>query len=152
MIWLTYLIGLIILTIGAVCKFVVHLAEWQALLPMVFGLGYLTLAEGMRLSKNKPVLFFSVPINNQRTFLFLNILLSIIVLVAMIPLAKEGYAVWTNDPARMNGPVMRSELVVEHAGVLAVTACYLVFAILIFFMNNAKSTPATPASSTTPSR
>lgn len=141
MIWLTYLTGLIIFAIGAVCKFVVHLAEWQALLPMVFGLGYLTLAEGMRSSKKQ-----------SRLFLFLTILWSFVVLVAMIPLAKEGYAVWTNDPARMNGPVMRSELVVEHAGVLAVTACYLVFAILIFFMNNAKSTPATPASSTTPSR
>ena len=141
MIWLTYLTGLIIFAIGAVCKFVVHLAEWQALLPMVFGLGYLTLAEGMRSRKKQ-----------SRLFLFLTILWSIAVLVTMIPLAKEGYAVWTNDPARMNGPVMRSELVVEHAGVLAVTACYLIFAILIFFKNKTKSTPATPGSSTTPSR
>ncbi len=141
MIWLTYLTGLIIFAIGAVCKFVVHLAEWQALLPMVFGLGYLTLAEGMRSSKKQ-----------SRLFLFLTILWSMVVLVAMIPLAKEGYAVWTNDPARMNGPVMRSELVIEHAGVLAVTACYLIFAVVLFFKNTVKATPATPASSTTPSR
>ncbi len=141
MIWLTYLTGLIILAIGAVCKFVLHLAEWQALLPIVFGLGYLTLAEGMRSSKNL-----------RRLFLFLTILWSIVVLIAMIPLAKEGYAVWTNDPARMNGPVMRSELVVEHAGVLAVTACYMIFAILIFFKSNAKTTTEPPGSSTTPSR
>jgi hypothetical protein len=141
MIWLTYLTGFIIFAIGAVCKFVVHLAEWQALLPIVFGLGYLTLAEGMRSTKKQ-----------SRLFLFLTILWSIVVLIAMIPLAKEGYAVWTNDHARMNRPVMRSELVVEHAGVLAVTACYLILAILIFFKNNAKTTPATPGSSTTPSR
>src|SRR5437868_1957917 len=122
MTWLTYLTGLIIFVIGAVCKFVLHLAEWQALLPLVFGLGYVTLAEAMRSFKKQ-----------DRLFLFLTILWSMVVLVAMIPLAKEGYALWTNDPARLNGPMMRSELVVEHTGVLAVTACYVLFATLIFF-------------------
>lgn len=141
MTWFTYLTGLLIFAIGAVAKFVVHLAEWQALLPLVIGLGYVTLAEGMRST-----------VKQKRTFLFLSILWSIVVLVSMIPMAREGYALWTNDPARLNGPVMRSEVILEHAGVLIVTAIYFVVAVLVFLRKPAQASAAVPEISTRPSR
>ena len=140
MTWFTYLIGLIIFAIGAVAKFVLHLAEWQALLPLVIGLGYITLAEGMRSTKKR-----------KRTFVFLATLWTIVVLVSMIPMAKEGYAIWTNDPARLNGPVMRSEVIMEHAGVLIVSAIYLLVAVMALYRKPV-ATPAVADNSTTPSR
>ncbi|MFT3878866.1 MAG: hypothetical protein QM703_04290 [Gemmatales bacterium] len=132
MTWFTYLTGLIIFAIGAIAKFVLHLGEWQALLPLVIGLGYVTFAEGMRSTKKQ-----------KRTFLFLAILWSIVTLVCMIPVAKEGYALWSNDPARMNGPVLRSEIIMEHAGVMIVSAIYLVFAVISLFK------PSTPVATST---
>lgn len=136
MTWFTYLTGLLIFAIGAGCKFLIPLREWQALVPLVFGLGYLTLAEGMRA---KP--------NLRRLFLFLSILWSIVVLVAMIPLAKEGLAVWNRDAAVVEPRAMRSELVMEHAGVLVVSAIYLVIAIIVLFRMPAGTTPASPSNS-----
>jgi len=141
MTWFTYLTGLIIFAIGAVAKFVLQLGEWQALLPLVIGLGYITLAEGMRSTKKQ-----------KRAFVFLAILWSIVVLVCMIPMAKEGYALWTNDPARLNRPAVRLELITEHAGVMFVSGFYLIVAVMALYRKPAQSTPAIPDNSTTPSR
>lgn len=141
MTWFTYLTGLIIFAIGAVSKFVLHLAEWQALLPLVIGLGYVTLAEGMRSTRKQ-----------KRAFIFLAVLWSIIVIVSMIPMAKEGFAIWTNDPARFNGPAVRLELITEHAGVLVICAIYFVVAVVALFRKPVQATPVVPDNSTTPSR
>jgi len=141
MTWFTYLTGLVIFAIGAVSKFVIHLIEWQALLPLVFGLGYLTLAEGMRTSTG-----------HKRTFLFLAILWSILALVSMIPLAKEGAALMTKDPQRPVEPAMRSELVMEHSGVMLVCAAYLMIAVVSFFRKQKQATPGSHEISTTPGR
>lgn len=141
MTWFTYLTGLIIFAIGAVAKFVLNLAEWQALLPLVIGLGYVTLAEGMRSTKKQ-----------KRVFRFLAILWSIVVLVSMIPMAKEGYAIWTNDPARLNRPAVRLELITEHAGVMLVSAFYLIVAVFTLYRKPSHAVPQVPDNSTTPSR
>jgi hypothetical protein len=141
MTWFTYLIGLIIFAIGAVAKFVLQLAEWQALLPLVIGLGYVTLAEGMRSTKKQ-----------KRAFIFLAILWSIVVLVSMIPMVKEGYALWTNDPARLNRPAVRLELITEHTGVMFFSAFYLVVAVVTLYRKPAQATPVAPDNSTMPSR
>lgn len=130
MTWFTYLTGLIIFAMGAIAKFVLQLPEWQALLPLVIGLGYVTLAEGMRSTKKQ-----------KRTFLFLSLLWSLVVLAAMIPMAKEGYALWTNDPTRQNRPAVRLELITEHLGVLGITALYFIVAVLAWFRKPA-SLPA----------
>jgi hypothetical protein len=141
MTWFTYLTGLIIFAIGAVAKFVLQLGEWQALLPLVIGLGYVTLAEGMRSTKKQ-----------KRTFLFLAILWSIVVLVSMIPMVREGYAIWTNDPARLNRPAVRLELITEHAGVMIVSGIYLFIAVMALYRKPAQVSPGVPDNSTTPSR
>ncbi|HQR05243.1 MAG TPA: hypothetical protein PLN21_00390 [Gemmatales bacterium] len=130
MTWFTYLTGLIVFAIGAVAKFVLNLAEWQALLPLVIGLGYVTLAEGMRSMKKQ-----------KRAFLFLAVLWSIVVLVTMIPMAKEGYALWTNDPARLNRPAVRLELITEHVGVLVLSAFYFVVAVVALYRKPAETIP-----------
>lgn len=141
MIWFTFFTGLIIFAIGAYCKFELHMGEWQALLPLVIGLGYLTLAEGMRSSRK-----------SSRLFLFLAVLWSIVVLISMIPMAKEGYAVWRNDPTRLNVQATRLELIMEHAGVLLISGCYLVIAAMVLLRKPAVVTSATPVNSTKPSR
>ncbi len=141
MTWFTCLTGLIIFAIGAVAKFVLQLAEWQALLPLVIGLGYVTLAEGMRSTKKQ-----------KRTFLFLAILWSIVVQIAMIPMAKEGYALWTNDPGRLNRPAVRLELITEHVGVLFFTTFYLIIAVVSLCRKPPQTIPRVPANSTTLAR
>lgn len=121
MTWFTFLTGLIVFGIGAGCKFLIPLREWQALLPLVLGLGYLTLAEGMRSQ-----------IRKRRLFAFLAILWSIVVLMAMLPLAREGLNAWGADAQVVEAKPMRAELVMEHAGVLVVSAVYLLVAVVVF--------------------
>lgn len=139
MIWFTYFMGLVIFAIGAVSKFVLHLAEWQALLPLVFGLGYVTLAEGMRTKRNW-----------RRLFLFLAILWSAVVIIAMLPLAREGWAVWRGEQAAADQRFMRSEVVMEHAATLLACAFFLLVAVLAFFRKPV--TPASPATPPSPNR
>ena len=141
MTWITFFTGLAIFAIGAGCKFLIPLAEWQALLPLVFGLGYLTIAEGMR---SKP--------KQRKLFLFLALLWSVIVLISMIPMAREGLALWKRDAAELDQRVMRSELVMEHAGVLLVSALYLIVAMIVFFRYGPAVKPASPSSSPTAGR
>lgn len=118
MTWFTFLTGLIIFGIGAGCKFLIPLREWQALLPLVMGLGFLTLAEGMRSQVKK-----------RRLFAFLAIVWSIVVIVTMLPVAREGLKAWDQEA---EARPMRSELVMEHASVLAVSALYLLVSTVVF--------------------
>lgn len=138
MTWFTYVTGLVIFLMGVGCRFLIPLAEWQALVPVVLGLGFLTMAEGMRSTKK-----------HRRLFQFLSILWSAFVLVAMIPLAKEGMALMNQNGAPVDPRGMRPELVMEHAGVLAVSAVYLLVAVLVFF-RPAKTAASTPLSEPTP--
>lgn len=133
MAWFTLLTGIIIFAIGAWCRFVIHLMEWQVMLPIVFGLGYITLAEGMR---SKPAL--------RRLFLFLSILWSVVVLISMIPVAREGIALWNaggGEPPRLR---FKSELVMEHVAVLVVSGVYLLLAVIVLFRHKPNATPASP--------
>jgi len=137
MTWFTYLIGLVVFAIGAASRFFFLLLEWQALLPLVFGLGYVTLGEGMR---SKPAW--------KRLFLFLGILWSVVVIIAMLPVAREGWAVWNNEQPAPDQRMMRSELVMEHAGTLLVSAAYLLVAVIVFFRRPATTTPPSPGNQT----
>lgn len=131
MTWLTFFHGLALFAIGIACRFVIQLQQWQALVPIVMGLGYLTLAEGIR---SKPT--------QRRLFLFLAIIWSVVILVVSLPLAKDVLKVWQNQPVQLDGMHIRSELVIEHVIVLIFTAFYALVAARALFQRPKPKTPS----------
>ncbi len=130
MTWFTLLHGLALFTIGIVCRFVVHLQQWQALIPIVMGLGYITFAEGMR---SKPT--------SRRLFLFLAIIWSVVIVVVTLPFARGVIQAWQNQPIQMDGVAASSDLVIEHSIVLILTVIYVLVAVWTLF-RKVKPTPA----------
>lgn len=122
MIWYTLLHGLALFTIGIVCRFVVQLQQWQALIPIVMGLGYITFAEGMR---SKPTA--------RRLFLFLAIIWSVVIVVVTVPFARGVIQAWQNQPMQMDGVAATPELVIEQSVVLILTVIYVLVAVWTLF-------------------
>ncbi len=120
--WYTLLHGLALFTIGILCRFVVQLQQWQALLPIVMGLGYITFAEGMR---SKPTA--------KRLFLFLAIIWSVVIVVVTLPIARGVLQAWQNQPMQMDGVAATPELVVEHSTVLILTVMYVLVSVWTLF-------------------
>lgn len=120
--WYTLLHGLALFTIGIMCRFVVQLQQWQALLPIVMGLGYITFAEGMR---SKPTA--------KRLFLFLAIIWSVVIVVVTLPIARGVLQAWQNQPMQMDGVAATPELVVEHSTVLILTVIYVLVSVWTLF-------------------
>lgn len=120
--WYTLLHGLALFTIGIMCRFVVQLQQWQALLPIVMGLGYITFAEGMR---SKPTA--------KRLFLFLAIIWSVVIVVVTLPIARGVLQAWQNQPMQMDGVAATPELVVEHSTVLILTVMYVLVSVWTLF-------------------
>jgi hypothetical protein len=127
MIWYTFLHGLALFTIGIVCRFVVQLQQWQALIPIVMGLGYITFAEGMR---SKPTA--------RRLFLFLAIIWSVVIVVVSLPFARGVIQAWQNQPIQMDGVAASPELVIEHCMVLILTVIYVLVAVWVLFRKPAQ--------------
>jgi hypothetical protein len=127
MVWYTYLTGLALFGIGIACRFLVQLTQWQALLPVVFGLFYITMAEGMR----------STP-TRRRLFQFLALLWSMVIMVIAVPYAKELGTVWNHGAVIWEGMVIKPEMVQEYAAVLAVALAYFIIAGARFWRWSAK--------------
>lgn len=121
MIWLTFITGLLIFALGAGARFLIPIPEWQALIPLVLGLGYLTLAEGMRSQ-----------IKRCRLFHFAALLWTLLTLAVTVPLASLMLAIWKNEPAVYDGRPVRHELVSEYACVFLVALLYLVWSGALF--------------------
>lgn len=128
---ITFLTGLALFALGAFCRWLVQLQQWQALLPLVFGLTFLTLAEGMR---SKPSL--------RRLFLVLAIIWSVFILAMSFPFIKHIVQAWNLQPVMMEEGQVRGELVLEQTSVFVITAVYLLIAVVQLF----RQPPATPRS------
>lgn len=122
MVWLTLFTGLTLFGIGIGCRYLVPLTQWQALLPVVFGLFYLTMAEGLR---SKPAL--------RRMFHFVALLWSMVVVVVSLPLAREFFHAWNHGAVVHDGVPVRPELIFEHAAVLLVSLLYFAVAAVQFW-------------------
>lgn len=122
MTWITFFHGLALFAIGIACRFVLQLQQWQALVPIVMGLGYLTFAEGMR---SKPA--------QRRLFLFLATIWSLLIVVVTLPFAKGVIQAWQNQPIQLDGLPATPELVIEHSITLILTAIYLLVAVWALF-------------------
>lgn len=131
MTWFTFIHGLALFGIGTACRFVLRLEQWQALLPIVMGLGYLTLAEGLR-SKSA----------QRRLFLFLAILWSVVILVVSLPLSREVLQIMQHQPVMLDGREVRSELVMEHTVVFIMTMLYSVIAVRSLLQRSKPTTPS----------
>lgn len=122
MVWLTFFTGLTLFAIGIGCRYLVPLTQWQALLPVVFGLFYITMAEGLR---SKP--------SQRRMFHFLALLWSMIVVVVSLPLAREFFHAWNHGAVVQDGVPVRPELIFELSAVLLVSLLYFVVAAVQFW-------------------
>ncbi|HMO36059.1 MAG TPA: hypothetical protein PKA06_08450 [Gemmatales bacterium] len=116
--WYTLLHGILLLALGLVARYLWQILQWQALIPIVMGLGYITFAEGMR---SKP--------QSQRLFLFLSCLWSVLILVVSLPLAQHLAGVWRNQPVELEGIPIRSELIIEHTVVVVLTIIFFLLAV-----------------------
>jgi hypothetical protein len=121
--WYTLIHGLLLLGIGLAARYWFQLLQWQALVPIALGLGYITFAEGMR---SKP--------NAKRTFIFLSLLWSIVIVVITLPIAREVLNLWNNQPVQLEGVPLKSELVIEHAVVLGATLLFMLIAVRSLFL------------------
>jgi len=134
MIWLTFITGLLVFALGAGARFLIPIQEWQALIPLVLGLGYFTLAEGMRSQPKR-----------RRLFHFAALLWTLLILAVTVPLAILILAIWKNQPAIYDGKPVRPELVSEYACVFLVALLYLVWSGALF-LRRQKITGSTPDS------
>lgn len=140
MTWITFLTGLALFALGAGSRWLIPLQQWQALLPLVFGLAFLTLAEGMR---SKPAL--------RRFFLFLAILWSMVVLAVSVPYAVHIVKAWNLQPVVIEDVALRPELVLEHSSVFAITLLYFLIALVQFFKKPRVIAPGSAATPGSPS-
>lgn len=134
MIWLTFITGLLIFSLGAGARFLIPILEWQALIPIVLGLGYLTLAEGLRSQQRR-----------RRLFHFAALLWTFLTLAVTVPLARLILSLWKNEPAIYDGQPVRAELVSEYACVFLVALLYLMWAGTLF-LRKPRATASTPES------
>jgi hypothetical protein len=116
MVWLTYLTGLGLFTLGVYTKLVWLLTDWTAYLPLAFGLAYTTCGEGMR----------TLPAR-RRAFLALAILLSIIILVSLYPAYIHVKDVVDGKPVEWeSGKIIQPKQVYQATATATVSLVYLV--------------------------
>ncbi len=131
--YFTMLLGLALAGLGFYGKFGLASQSWTALIPVVFGLAFLTFGEGMRSMKKY-----------HRLFLGLAIVLSLIGIAGTYKSAIQMPALLRGEELlRENGTRITLEAVAVQAAMLGACAVYLVIGLVVFFQGK-KAVSNTP--------